>query len=605
MKIYLIAGTDLHQSIAGVLEKNGYRLVGYEYTIDAAVIALKNKTINADLLIINGLAQVSGIAQGEINRNQSMLIKLREIRMSVPQIRILLLLPKQNPMELIRNVLSLGIYDIRQVSSFNSTELLGWINNPMTIANYQDFSPGKTPDCPGGEIKYKSIPEEFEKRQFVSKLPQVVEKKNRTTGTNEKKRAPIQIYDEKKSKSKLSLMLIVGDARIENWIKEKFSFQVDIIIADESKDVRAHIEEVLPDICIIMRLSSIGGIKNADDLAVWAVNKVTALIFIIGELDAGGKEMFEKVTQFGVRNIISCEKGGFISGDELIYMINGVMREIQDSSGLITDKANPAIDDFKNKDKYSMVTKLIKPKTNKRKKSKPRSVMFKGLPFDEEIQASNIEYSKNPIVIFPGGIFIIVSPWRPNLAGRLAAQAVELFSEVEGGIVAYIGASKDSTGALWLNIPEEELVLCDWRVPGSRVPIEQDNIRIFAVDPSKNLDTGNEEQFWQIANQARRSSTYTVIDFAGDTVLLQKALVKYKAVVLVALPGNDPVERKLSLLWFKNFCEGKENVIAGIDLRGASEEMPRGVNFKVIIRNNPADALLTVLKRKNEEFVWI
>ncbi|NTW06027.1 MAG: hypothetical protein HGA27_07920 [Peptococcaceae bacterium] len=211
--------------------------------------------------------------------------------------------------------------------------------------------------------------------------------------------------------------------------------------------------------------------------------------------------------------------------------------------------------------------------------------------------------------ISPGVIFAIVSPWRPNLAGRIAAQAVRLFSETKGETAAYIGASKDSTGAIWLDMSDEELMISDWRVPGSRYPIEQGNIKIFPVDPSKNLAIKNDDDFLQIIKQLVKEQSYTVIDFAGDIMLVEKIIKEKRLVVLVILPGVDPVEYKTSLYWFNNIKMDKENIIAGIDIRGSAEKITdNSIDVKIVIKNSPADALLNALKAKvndSRTFIWV
>jgi hypothetical protein len=199
----------------------------------------------------------------------------------------------------------------------------------------------------------------------------------------------------------------------------------------------------------------------------------------------------------------------------------------------------------------------------------------------------------------------LVSPWRPNLAGRLAAQAVKLLYDVEGSQVAYIGASKNSTGAMWLDIPDDELMMSDWRVPGSSCPTVRDNLTIYAVDPVKDLTLEGEQDLWCILREARKTSTYTVMDFAGDISLIQKVAHLGRAVVLVVLPGGDPVEYKISSLWLRNLMEGKQNVVTGIDLRGVPQNIPEGLKPKVVIRNSPADALSVALRRNGDgRFTW-
>ncbi|MCL6476986.1 MAG: hypothetical protein K6T65_01080 [Peptococcaceae bacterium] len=411
----------------------------------------------------------------------------------------------------------------------------------------------------------------------------------------------------RKRSGRPAAVLAVGDARIEDWIKENFSDQMDVLSTSADPDeVKQRIAELYPDICIIMRHSAIGGIHRADDLAVWAAVRVPAVLFIVGELDGPGKEMADRAAGAGVRHIISCEKGGFISGDELVYVLTSVIREIQTvqpgeekKEVAFSGEARKAINSL-----FRGIGRL-KVEAEKPKVKKPKIKMRDGLSLEDEASSDAVVVLKNPTSVVPGGILAVVTPWKPNLAGRLAAQAVRILSEVEGSEVAYVGASKNSTGALWLNVSDEELMMSDWRVPGSSFPITQENIKIYAVDPSKDLRVEGETDLWSIVKQARKTATYTVVDFAGDMAAAGKAAHQGRAVLLVVLPGNDPVEYKIASLWFRNLAEGKQNVVTGINLRGSPNGIPEGLRPKVVIRNNPADALASVLKKNNDdEFVW-
>ncbi|MCL6612433.1 MAG: hypothetical protein K6T66_12905 [Peptococcaceae bacterium] len=621
MKVYLVAGAEMHESMLAVLEKNGFEMAGHEYTMDAAVVALKKKPVHPDLFIINGLAQASGAAGGVINRNRAMLLKLKEIRMAAPKSRILLLLPSENPPELIRNIISLGIYDIRQTSRFNELNLLDWINSPMSIADFHDFQTGQVPDVVQGEIRYSD--DGFQPRKgLFSRIAGTIGEGGKDAVNGQAAAVP-----NRKRPGKPGAVLGVGDARIEDWIKENFSDQMDVLTAStDPEEIRRSIGELHPDICIIMRQSAIGGIPGAGDLAVWAAGRVPAVLFIAGELDGPGKQMVDRAAGAGVRHIISCEKGGFISGDELVYVLSGIIRELQDPGRPGNEKkdrvpfsgeARKTINSLlQGAGIFSRAPKAAETAPEKvpararprvvSKKARPRINMAEGLSLENKTPPeASVNSLKNPTAIVPGGILAVVTPWRPSLAGRLAAQAVRILSEVEGSEVAYVGASKNSTGAVWLNVSDEELMMSDWRVPGSSFPIERENIRIYAVDPAKDLPAGGETDLWDMVRQARKTATYTVLDFAGDMAAAGKAAHQGWAVVLAVLPGSDPVEYKTASLWFRNLAEGRQNVVAGIDLRGSPGGIPEGLRPKVVIRNNPADALASVLKKNNGDgFIW-
>lgn len=434
------------------------------------------------------------------------------------------------------------------------------------------------------------------------------------------------VHPVRKRIGKPTAILGVGDSRIEDWVKKNFSDQMDIMSClTDPEVIKQYVVDYFPDILILMRQGAIGGVPDTEKLAVWSVSRVPAVLYIVGELDNHGKYMMNQAMNVGVRHIISCEKGGYISGDEFFFVLTNIIREMnqigqneqqQKEVESLSDESRKTITSlFKG---AGLIGKTIKEtagdvtdkaRTKKPltlKKVKPKINMTDGLSLEEEKTGEMINVNlKNPTSIVPGGILAIVSPWRPNLAGRLAAQAVRILSEVEGSEVVYVGASKSSTGALWLNVSDEELMMSDWRIPGSSFPITQENIKIYAVDPTKDLQVEGEVNLWGIVKQARKTATYTVMDFGGDMAAAEKAAHQGRAVLLPVLPGNDPVEYKISLLWLRNFTEGKQNVVTGIDLRGSPNGIPEKLRPKVVIRNNPANALSSVLKKNSDdEFIW-
>jgi len=423
---------------------------------------------------------------------------------------------------------------------------------------------------------------------------------------------------------KPSAILGIGDARIEEWIRNNFSEQMNIVfISSQPEEIKTKLTEQVIDILILMRQGSIGGIPSADELAVWASEFVPTVLFIVGELDDEGKKMVIRSKDAGINHIITCEKGGQIYGDELVYVLTTIIRQMQEdiqtgqdeaagSKDTITKKTVSTVikgaSTFREALRQSAETATEKTKaTVSKRKLIPKINMSKGLSIDEEAKPDVvINNLKNPTAIVSGGVFAVVSPWRPNLAGRLAAQAVKILSEVEGSEVAYVGASEKSTGALWLDVPDEVLMMSDWRLPGASYPVVQGNLKIYAVDPTKDLSPDCEADLWALLKEARKTSNYTVMDFAGDFAMAQKAAHQGRSVLLAVVPGNDPVEYKISSLWLRNIMDGKENIVTGIDLRGMPPTIPEGIKPRVVIRNNPADALVTALKKVNEEeFHWI
>lgn len=621
MKVYLIVGTDLNDSLMEVLKRKGFDVVGHQHTLDAAAIALRKKPLESDLFIVNGLALVSGASEGIINRARSMLFKLRDIRVLAPGSRILLILPGRVASGIINNIVSLGIYDIRQASHFDEKTLLNWIESPMSLADYTDFNPRGVCDMEREEISYGS---DEENKAGVKRLRGGIQ-----AGRGFVSRIASSLGDMKKDMPaesaggvKSGVILGIGDTRIEEWIKSNFSDRVTVLESSvEPDEIKDKIDSLSPDICIFMRQGAGGGIADADSLSIWAAERVPAVLFIVGELDGMGRLMAERAGDAGIRHIITCERGGQIYGDELVYVLNAIIREMQCAGGTGADHGECGpfrTDVVKTINSLlqggGILGRVLKPHANGTpekagvktlpKKSRPRINRSEGISLDEMAEEATAGVN-NPIAIAVGGVLAVVSPWRPNLAGRLSAQAVKMFSEVEGSEVAYLGASKNSTGALWLDVPDDVLMMSDWRLPGASYPVVQGNLKIYAVDPAKDLSPDCEADLWGLLKKARKNSTYTVMDFAGDIALAEKAAHQGRSVLLVIIPGNDPVEYKVSSMWLRNIMDGKQNIVAGIDLRGVPPAIPEGIKPRVVIRNNPADALTMALKKiSRDEFIW-
>lgn len=329
--------------------------------------------------------------------------------------------------------------------------------------------------------------------------------------------------------------------------------------------------------------------------------------------------MFSQARESGVQHIVTCEKGGQIYGDELVYTLTGIIKDLDTNKGRETDPMEESIVGgearkilnslFANAGNLGKAivqsAETVSVRNRVRRGKKPKIDRAEGISIDNSGGVQSVS-SIDSTVIAPGGILSVVTPWRPGLAGRLAAQAVKMLAGVNAGEVSYIGACKNSTGALWLDVSEEELMMSDWRVPGSCSPILQGNVKIYAVDPIKDLQPVSEEELWMVVDSARKASTYTVVDLAGNMALAHRAARQGRMVLLVVVPGNDPVELRVTSIWTKNLADGNSNIVTGIDIRGVVPDIPAELNPRVIVRNNPADALSMALRmHKGNMFVWV
>lgn len=643
-KIHLVFDPDYIESLVEVIN-NFAEVTGKDFNMDtAAQWAASKKGPDPDIILIEGTVDVSKVdfSSGKIARDKYFIERLTQIRVNRPNSQIIVLLQEERKSDIafLQAITGLAVFDIYFVNNFNESDLQQWFNTQKNVADVTHMLPGVNLEdselskqkssyaieSPGEDVQEKTgvLSKLLNTVSSVNKDVQQKLSKNKTPETE----LPIQ---EKENPSKVkrtrtgipTVVLGIGEPRIEDWIKNNYEGRLKVLDSTVNpEDFQQKVSELSPDLVILMRQSILGGIEQSDNLAIWSAKIVPVVLFIVGELDQIGLDMVNNARKAGIQHIISCEKGGQLAGDDFNFAIAAIIREFdshelqldsekQDAPNISSEAKKSLNSLFKGSLKALSKTAASVADTSKEKAhkkiSKPKIKSNEGISFDEQPESEiySTQVLKNPTAIVSGGIFAIVSPWKPNLAGRLAAQAVKMFQEIEGGEVAYIGASAQSTGAIWLDVSDEELMMADWRVPGSNYPIVQGNVKLYAVDPAKNLRPNSESDLWSILKDVRKTATYTVIDLAGEMDLTQKVAHQGRAVVLVIIPGNDPVEQRISTMWLKNLMDGKQNIVTGIDLRGVPAGIPEELKPKVVVRNNPADSLVMVLrKNNNDEFHW-
>jgi len=97
-----------------------------------------------------------------------------------------------------------------------------------------------------------------------------------------------------------------------------------------------------------------------------------------------------------------------------------------------------------------------------------------------------------------------------------------------------------STAAIVLGIPEDVLVESDWRIPGSKAPLEKDGITVWPVDPEKFFDVRDALPN-ALVSQIRSRFTVSVVDAAGDLTVTAGA--PRNAVVIILKSGSELVDR--------------------------------------------------------------
>ncbi|MCL6560173.1 MAG: hypothetical protein K6U74_15545, partial [Firmicutes bacterium] len=112
-----------------------------------------------------------------------------------------------------------------------------------------------------------------------------------------------------------------------------------------------------------------------------------------------------------------------------------------------------------------------------------------------------------------GGAVYVVCPSRPALAGEIAAG---LSKKVKNS--ALVCAAGDSTAAIALGMMPEELILRDWRIPGSDAPVTFNGVTCWPVDPAKFLDY-KEVPVNKLVSQVSRKFNMTLVDCGNNLSL--------------------------------------------------------------------------------------
>lgn len=599
MKKVIVVFGDFSQDVAEMIGRN-YNVIKTEKNLDG-LLALCGKLVEPDVLLTDGTV-LSSMNEGRVNRSQNMLQRLQKIRSMWPRTKVILILPVDAPDNLMQVVTYLGIYNVYRYETLRQNEILGCIEQEKDFSNVSAPIRAKVEDIQSKPVVEKEVVAEENNHKGLGSLQLVSNFKltSKQVHLNEtlKKIVKSSLPEKDRSqqnrfsnKDKPSVILGFGNKEFTNWFNSNLSEIVTIVSSSMTpEEFKLAVQGKRPDLVITMRLGPTGGIPAADDLTVWASQFSPAVLFIAGELDEEGQAMSDKVKSVN-GYVLACPPGETISGSELVYLVQGIAKNLVEKEQEVEKvESQPYLNLDALKKGAAQLSHILKDtRTN------PRDQVQKNPP------VNMINAIKDPTGIISGGLFAVVSPWRPALAGRIIAQAAKMLAEE--GSVAVIGATGYSTSAVWLGIPDEELIMSDWRVPGSQAPVIKENMKIWAVDPAKSIHMNIKEELLQQIKEVRKTASYTVLDFAGDSDLVQTVAFQKDAVILFIVAGDDLLEQRTSMLWLNRLMEGKRNIVVGIDAR-ENVKIPEGLQPKFIIRTTPEDAIKNCLRKNLNEFLW-
>ena len=607
-KVHLVFDADFVDILAKSISQFAV-VTGKDFTMDlASQWARSMQGEDPDIILIDGTVEVSQIDKttGLKTRDQLFISRLREIRLGRPNSQVIILLPEDRKQDVafLQAITSMAVFDFYFVANFNEEHLRQWFETKKNFADVQKHLPGNTlVDSELSEQKSNFNQEPQEEVESVNSPMNIINIIKTQVPTIKETVSSVKITNKEELSKQFTVVLGIGNQEFSNWFANSF---IDTILvtatALTSEEFEQSVLKTRPNIVVIMRLSSTGGLPNADELAIWSLNYVDAVLFIAGELDEQGQNMSNRVKSAG-GYVLSCPQGETISGTELVYLMQTIIRDITASYESISDEEADEVENtiinlhaFKNSalqiSKFLSKTKTKRPNVHRMSKSTEEE--------QPQIQIRNT--TKDLTFIVEGGLLSIVSPWRPGLAGRMAAQAAQIFSE-EGSEVAVICATGRSTSAVWLGVSDEELIMSDWRIPGSQAPVEREHLKIWAVDPAKSLHMDIKEDLPYVVKEARSKADYTVIDFGEDIDRAQFYIHQKDAVLLCLVPGSDPVEQRISLLWLKRTLGQKDNIVIGFDLREQGQ-IPEDVVSKLVITTTPEEALQKALKKNLDQYIW-
>lgn len=167
------------------------------------------------------------------------------------------------------------------------------------------------------------------------------------------------------------------------------------------------------------------------------------------------------------------------------------------------------------------------------------TALIKGEPFEPAKTKGN---DRPKLAVLPGikrpdgqtlpkhAALYIVCPSRPSFAGETAAN---LAREISG--CALVCAAPESTAALALGLTPQDLVMADWRVPGSLAPVDCEGIKVWPVDPLKFLDA--RESAHGLVERIKSAFDLVLVDCGGSLDLCARVL-RTDGIIVIQTAGD-------------------------------------------------------------------
>lgn len=131
MKLHLVFDLSILTPLVGALEGHGHSIAGTDVTVEQFAIAASAGQVDAEVALVDG-----GLG---VVRKQDCINYLKEVRMRVPDMRMIVILPELDS-EWQRNLGMYGIYDVYAAEQFGIEDIQKWIQTKKTLADIPNFN---------------------------------------------------------------------------------------------------------------------------------------------------------------------------------------------------------------------------------------------------------------------------------------------------------------------------------------------------------------------------------------------------------------------------------------------------------------------------------
>ena len=132
-------------------------------------------------------------------------------------------------------------------------------------------------------------------------------------------------------------------------------------------------------------------------------------------------------------------------------------------------------------------------------------------------------------------------------------KSVKISRQIKGA--GFICASGSSLSAKIMGIPDKTLITADWRLVGSTAPIDWEGIKVWPVDPFKQITTSY--NIHKLVDEIKNYFSLVIVDCAGNLDLCQR--IAYDEGVIIIHQEGDAAD-SVTVNWLKLF--GSQSVMA-------------------------------------------